>query len=151
MNYKANDKNEIYEGDPGGNLKLGPYPRQANAPDAVYVYNRNDDASGQKTESRTGIVLREAVYAGALNTEVRDPLTHDYVIYAGITLIMALLVVMAHISYRSLAVAEWQLSKGIENLPSLSPWVVIGGAVVLGLMVILIPRLRNKIRQLAPS
>ena len=151
MNYEARDKYGVYKEDASGNLKPGPHPKKANAPNVVRVYNRNDDESGQMTGNRTGNVRRKSGYSVGLSTKIHDPLTHDYVIYAGITIIMAFIVVVAHLSYGNLAVAEWQLSKGIETLPSLNPWAIIGGVAVLGFLFILIPRLRNTMRHLLPS
>ncbi|MBK8162917.1 MAG: hypothetical protein IPK65_07180 [Gammaproteobacteria bacterium] len=151
MNYEARDKYGVYKDDASGNLKPGPHPKKANAPNVVRVYNRNDDESGLMTDNRAGYVQRKAGQTETLSTKIHDPLTHDYVIFAGITIIMALMVVVAHLTYGNLAVAEWQLSKAIETLPGLNPWVIIGGAAVLGLMVILTPRLRSSMRHLVPS
>lgn len=146
MNYEARDKYGVYKEDASSNYKPGSDLTRVIPPNVVRVYNRRDDGVGQKDENHIGNVQHRAEHRKGLNTKIYDPLTHDYVIYTGITIVLGLIVVGAHLTYGDLAVAEWQLSMAIENLPSMNPWTVIGGTAVVGLLVLLTPRLLNRMR-----
>jgi LPXTG-motif cell wall-anchored protein len=78
----------------------------------------------------------------ALLSKIKEPLTHDYVIYGLLTLGLAAIVFGLQFFYGSFGLFENQVSKNLSNARN-SPWLVAGGASAVAIALTLFFRRRK--------
>lgn len=69
-------------------------------------------------------------------TKITQPETHDITVYTVLTLLLTGLVLAAHYFGGILSVYEWRISQILENLQHLNPWVEVGIATSLVMLVV---------------